>query len=45
MIEADGQTQTDVQVTRFTFLNAEYTQMKYGLGGLTLDYVDAQERP
>jgi len=44
-LESDGTTHTDVQDIRFTFLNADFTQLKYGMGGLTSDYVDAQQKP
>jgi hypothetical protein len=41
----EGGERTDVQDIRFTFLNADRKQFKYGTGGLTADYVDAQQRP
>ena len=44
-LEDDDKTRTDDQDIRFTFLNADLTQFKYGLGGLTADYVDAQQTP
>ena len=44
-LESDGTTHTDVQDIRFTFPNADFTQLKYGMGGLTSDYVDAQQKP
>jgi hypothetical protein len=44
-LESDGTTHTDVQDIRFTFPNADFTQLKCGMGGLTSDYADAQQKP
>ncbi|GEM_PF-1128272 len=44
-LQNDGSTGTDVQVIRFAFLNTGLTQIQWGVGGLTADYVDGQIRP
>jgi hypothetical protein len=44
-LESDGTTPTDVQDIRFTFLNKKDTQMQWGIGGLSADFVDMQRRP
>ena len=42
---AGGGTGTDVQVIKFAFLDKDYTQVQWGVGGVTADYVDGQRRP
>lgn len=44
-IVAGGGTNTDVQVIKFAFLDKDYTQVQWGVGGLTAAYVDGQTRP
>jgi hypothetical protein len=44
-LESDGATPTDIQDIRFTFLNKKDTQMQWGIGGLSADFVDMQLQP
>ena len=44
-IQADGSTNTDVQIITFMFLDKRMTQIQWGIGGVTADYVGGQIRP
>jgi hypothetical protein len=44
-IRADGSTNTDVEVITFVFLDKSMTQIQWGVGGVTADYVDGHVRP
>jgi hypothetical protein len=44
-IQADGSTDKDVEVITFHFLNEAMTQVQWGVGGVTADYVNGRVRP